>query len=194
MSRRDIVVNTLLGLFLLLVFALPVVLAVVAGAYVFAAVDRSVRHFLPGTAHPESVAFLCLFSLASLVYGIGHLRRHRWMSAFLFFAMFPMILSVWFAKVHSSFALDRSFWMFSLFPILAISKDFPPTRSQFLVGASTITTVVAINTGLLGSGPIARIAADCVLTGLFIWFVIYVRQSWSSKNPGSEAPLSPSRT
>jgi len=192
MSRRETVVNTLLGIFLVAVFLLPFLLFFVVAGYVLQALDHGARYLLPGVVHySSSLIFLSLLCLLSLVYGVTHLRRRRWQSAFLSFAILPMIVSVWFADVHSPLGRD-ALWMWPAFLIVAIPTDSRLTRFEFIVGASTVAAAVSANTGLLGSGSLARTIADCVLVGLFTWFVIDVRQRWSSpKTPGPEAPPSP---
>jgi hypothetical protein len=60
------------------------------------------------------------------------------------------------------------------------------------LAASTVGAVIAINTGLLGSGSLARIIADCVLAGLVVWFVIDLRQSRNGlQTPGPQDRVSP---
>jgi hypothetical protein len=192
MSRaHDTAVDSLLGCILVAVFLLPFLLYVVVAGYVLHALNLGVQYFFPGMANPV-LMIVGFFFVLSLVSAVRHAWKRRWQSAFLSFAMLAVIASMLLADTHSPLGLRAPFWMFGLFPMFAIPEGSGPTRSQFFLAASTICAVIAINTGLLGWGPVARIMTDCILAGLVIWFVIDVRQrSSGTKNPGPKAPLSP---
>jgi hypothetical protein len=192
MSRREIVVNTLLGILLISVWALPFLVALVAAAYLAGPIGGVVKFVFPAIHDPANVLFFCSFGAMLLVGGIRLMRKRRWVNAFLFFAGVPMLLSIWLADSHSPLGFNGPFWVSSLFPILATPADSAPTRSQFFIGASTICAVIAANTGLFGSGSVARISADLVTALLVVWFVIYMRPHWSSpKSPVEQVPASP---
>jgi hypothetical protein len=97
-----------------------------------------------------------------------------------------MLLSVWFADVHSPLGLHGSWWIFVLLPIGVIPDRADRTQFQFLAGAAIICAVIAINTGLLGSGLLAQIVADVVLAGSFAWVIANAREA-------SIAPVSTTR-
>jgi hypothetical protein len=188
MSRRDIVVNTLLGVLLVSVAALPFLLAMV----VIKGAGLVITSFWPQLAHPQNAALLGIMAFAVLTPAVVHSRKRRWRNAFLSFAALLMILSIWFADPRSSFAFKGEYWIASFFLIFSIPRDSTPTRFHFFAAASAISAVIAVNTGLLGSGLIVRIISDCVFAGFFIWFAMYARElSSGPKNPGPQAPLSP---
>jgi hypothetical protein len=179
MSRRDIIVNTLLGILLVTVLLLPFLLYVVVAEYVFQALNLTIQRFFPGTVNPR-ILLVGIILLCSLISGVTHARKKQWQSVFLSFAMIPVVASMWLGDPHSPFGLQANFWIFGLLPILFIVPGGSgPTRSQFFLAASAICAAIAINAGFLGSGPLARITAGCVLTGCFLWFLIGVRRGWS---------------
>jgi hypothetical protein len=192
MGRRDILVNTLLGFFLVFVFALLFLLAVAALGVVLKNAGLLIARFWPQLAHSQEAVFLGLIALAELKSAIGHLRKRHWRNAFLSFAAVPMILSIWLAAAHSSFGLDGSYWIAILFLIFSIPVESVATRFHFFAAASGICAVIATNTGLLGSGLLARIVSDCVLAGVFLWFASAIRHNrYDPKNPGPQTPPSP---
>jgi hypothetical protein len=188
MSRREIVVNALLGLLLISVAALPFLLAMA----VFKGAGLVIASFWPQLAHSQNAVLLGFIAAGALASAIGHSRKLRWRNAFLAFAALPMILSIWFADAHSSFGFNGEYWIASFFLIFSIPLDSVPTRFHFFAAASAISAVVAVNTGVLGSGLIARIVSDCVLAGLFLWFVVDAPRNWNgTRDPGPQPPLSP---
>lgn len=193
MSRREIAINTLIGSVLILIFACPFAAAFAAIVFASRAINTAVKHFWPGMAHPGDIAFYGFFALLLLISGIGDLRKRRWRNAFLSFAAVAMIVSVFFARPDSRFGLGGSLAIFVILPMLAIPADSGPTRPHFLGAASIVFFVVAINSGLLGSGTLARTVANCVLVGVFLWFAIDVRRRWSVINSDQQAPISPTR-
>lgn len=54
--------------------------------------------------------------------------------------------------------------------------DSAPTRFQFFAATSVISAVIAVNTGLLGSGLMARIVSTCIFAGFSLWVVIEARR------------------
>jgi hypothetical protein len=182
MSRREIVVNTLLGLLLISIPALLFLL----GIAVLRGADQVVTSVWPQLAHSQDAVLLGFMALGALTVAIRHSRKRRWHNAFLSFAALPMFLSIWFAGAHSSFGLNGDWLIASLLFAFFVPPDSAPTRFQFFVAASAISAVVAVNTGLLGSGFLARIVADCALAGYLAWFVWNAR-----KTEDPQAPLSP---
>jgi hypothetical protein len=186
MSRRDIVVNTLIGIFLISVFLSPFLLALVALAYIVRPVGQLLKTFLPGLSDPEDLLFFCVFCASFLVEAIRRLRKRQWTGAFLFLAGVPMLLSSWLARSYSPLGLNGHFWIVCILPMFFAYAGLVLTRIQFLLTASAISAIVAINTGLLGVGTLAYIAADCVWAGLLIWFAMDVR---STRGVLSHLPL-----
>jgi hypothetical protein len=176
MSRREIVVNTLLGLLLISALGLPFLLAFAA----LKGADLVITSFWPQLAHSQDAVFLGFMALGVLASAIMHSRKRHWRSGFLSFAALPMILSIWFAGAHSSFGLNGVYQFVIILAALFMPLDSAPTRFQFFAAASAISAVIAVNTGLLGSGVMARIVSFCLLSGFFLWFVIEARRNSSS--------------
>ena len=175
MNRREITVNTLLGLLLLLAFAIPVVVLVIAVGFALQAVDLFVAHSLPQLVHSWDVEFYGFLCLWSLISGVGHLRKRRWTSAFLSFAIIPTIISTWFSVVRSPLGNQGIFlWPWCL--IIFNSSDSVLTRLEFMLSSLFVSAGIAVNSSLLGSGALARATSWMVLVGVFTLFVIQWRR------------------
>ena len=194
MSRREIALNTLLGAALILTFAAFVVVGLGATLLAFNLVGVAEKHFLPGLARPGDATYYGIFCVWSLIAGTGHLRKRRWLNAFVSIAGGAMILSIFFARPDSALGPSGPLQILVILPILATPTDSCLTRFRFFSAVSLISAVVAVNTDLLGSGAFARIAADWVLVGTIGWFARDVLQRWiGPKNAGPQTPLSPTR-
>lgn len=179
-------IDCLLGLILILMFAIPVVVGVVAIGFACQAVTLALHHFVPALARPWNAELYGLLCLWSLISGIGHLRKQRWPNAFLSFAAIPMIVSVGFAGVRSPLG-DEVFFPWPWFVVILNSIDSPATRLEFLVGGLVVATSVAVNTGMLEFGTLAQIAAYGVFSGVLALFVMYFRRE-RCRQTGSHAP------
>jgi hypothetical protein len=186
MSRREIVVNTLLGLLLISVPALLFLLGIAA----LKGAGLVITHFWPQLAHSQDKAFLGFFALCLLPAAIRYSRKRLWRNAFLCFAALPMILSIWFGGAQSSLGLNGNFWVAGILLVSFIPPDSSPPRFQFFAVASAISAVVAVNTGLLGSGIMARIVSACLLAGLSLWIVIEARRDSNSTEDRGLSPTS----
>jgi len=185
MSRREIVVNTLLGLLLILIWTLPFLLAIA----VLKGACLVITRFWPHLAHFQNAEYLGI-TLAVLISAVRHSRKRHWRIAFLSFAAFPMILSVWFAGAHSSLGFYGNYQFVIVLAALFMPLDSVPTRLQFFAAASAICAVVAVNTGLLGSGLMARIVSACLLAGFSLWIVIEARRDSNSTEDRGLFPTS----
>jgi hypothetical protein len=196
MSRRDTIVNTLIGLFLVSVFCLPFVLALAVGNLVFKTAIPYVVRFWPGLAHHSDVVLLALISVVTLTSARGHLRQKHWLEAFLTFAAVAAIPSVWLASLHS-LAGQRKFGdvplqVFLIFAILPVAPRL--SRFEFFLGSAIVALFVAVNAGLLGSGSLSQLVATCVSLAVLILMALRVRQIWNGgEAPSSKVPLSPTR-
>ena len=193
MSRRDVAVNTLLGIFLVSVFLLPFLLALFVAGYVLQAVDRWMKPFLPRTVYPELLLFYFLLCAVSLFLGVADLRRKNWRNAFLFFAFLPMIVSMWLTDPHSMLGVRGAFWQWPFFLLISAQTDSRLTWLEFVVGATTVAAAVAVNTGLLGAGLLFHVVSECVIAsvaGVFVWSMVrfsLVRYRLAKK-PDAEPP------
>jgi hypothetical protein len=75
MSRRETLVNVLLGLALVLISALLFSLVVIALGFVLYAVDTIAEHYSSSDVGSSRLEFFILLLLISLVSGVGHLRK-----------------------------------------------------------------------------------------------------------------------
>ena len=175
MNRRETASDVLLGAILLITFA--VLCLVLAGAVLLPiyAVDRAVKHFLPGLGRHWDLEFYGLLCIAAFACGLTGLWKRRWTNAFLSLATIPMMLSIPFATIRSAVRSDGPFAVWPLFLIFVV-QYVPLTRFEFFAAALTISGCVAVNTGLLGSGVVAHFIAYCILFATFVWFVVDTRR------------------
>ncbi|MGA9979952.1 MAG: hypothetical protein WBQ08_15125, partial [Candidatus Sulfotelmatobacter sp.] len=135
MSRRDIVINTLLGLLLISALGLPLLL----GFAVLKGVSLVIATFWPQLAHSQDGVFLVFLAFGVLASAIAHSRKQHWRSAFLCFAALPMILSVWFAGPHAPLGFYGSYETVIVLAVLFMPLDSAPTRFQFFAATSVIS-------------------------------------------------------
>jgi hypothetical protein len=175
MSRRETTSNVLLGTILLAAFVLICLILSVAILFPIYAVDRAVKHFLPGLGRHWDIEFYGFVCIAALACGLTDLWKKRWTNAFLSLASIPMMLSIPFATVRSALRSDGPFAPWPAFLIL-VMQYVPLTRLEFFAAALTISGCIAVNTGLLGSGAFAHFIAYGILFATFVWFVIDTRR------------------
>jgi hypothetical protein len=180
MRSREIAVNTLLGILLVSVFLLPFLF--LAGILEYAvSFSTQLLRIIPPTLRSESAVFGALLCFLCLINGITGIRKQNWRSAFLFFTFIPMIFSMWYA--HSLLTIDGVFFRWFMFFVVLEQIDpsglskLPANRSRFdfFTGTSIAGTIIAINTGLLGSGEVSHVASVCVLSATVIVFFRIVR-------------------
>jgi hypothetical protein len=197
MSRRETSLNTFLGAFLILALALYVAFYMGAAWLGIQGLEFAARHFLPRAVSPKAgsiLAFFIFFAVTWLVAAVKHLRSQRWRSAFLRLAVIPAMLSIWFADARSLLGLGGAFGMFILLAILGGATASEATRFDFYAYASLVCAVVAVNTGLLGWGWLARIVSDCALAGVLAWLALEVRQRLTGReNVATQPPFSAPR-
>ena len=182
MSWREMVVNTLLGLLLVFIFAAPFIVGIVVFDYTSNAVNLAVKHYMPSFAHHSDVAFYSLACLSSLISGIGQLRKRLWSSAFLCLALIPMIVSFLAYGAGSVFGDDKL--LVIIWIVILLTSRLRPTRLEFMGSAFVIGASFAINTQLLGSGIVARVAMYCViLTIMGLAGAYFRREHWLRDQP-----------
>jgi hypothetical protein len=175
MSRREIATNVLLGLILLVVFAIPVVAVVAAVGYLFLAIGAPLTHYLSRLGLPEDVLLYGFLSVAAIWGGVSHLRKRQWVNAFIVLMVVPVIVSTVFAVVRSPLDGSRFPWIWLVIMVLLPSAS-SLTRLEFMLSAFVAGGAFAVNTGLLGAGTPARLTTDCVLVGAFILAAVYLRR------------------
>jgi hypothetical protein len=183
MSRRDVVVNTSIGFFLLAV-AFLVLLAYVAALWlaIWTIKDLAGR-FFPGVTVPFPVALFTVLGISSLASGVGHLRGRRWRNAFVSLALIPMGVSIWFANPHLPFGLDGFPYVW-----LTVIAFFPGEklflqRSEFILSASILIAVMAVNSGIFGFGVFTHYLLVCTLLAAIVLLAIKVRRRQTTVDP-----------
>jgi len=178
MSRRDLVINTLLGTFLLITALLIFLLSVAAAWLALSAVKLFADRFLPGVTLPTYLIVSATCAALSLAYGVGHLRRKLWRNAFLCFSVVPVIALATLAHFPSPFGLNFvSLWMVCI--VLFTPKQSPVPRSEFFLSAFVVSAYLIVLSGFAGSGGLARIISACTLLATVILLGIHARRNRS---------------
>jgi len=175
-SRRDVVVNTLIGFFLLAI-AFLVLLAYVAALWITIwTIKVLAKRFFPGVIVPFPVAMFIVLGITSLAAGVGHLRSRRWRNAFVSLALIPVGTSIWFADPRSPYGPDGFAYLWlTLLALFPVEKFLLP-RSEFFLSASILMIVMAVNSGILGFGAFTHYLSVCTVLTAVVFFVIKARR------------------
>jgi len=179
MSRREIVVNTLLGMFLLLVFLIYYAAIGLAFLFGFIGLDWIAHRVVPGWNVPAGFSVFGAWVLFSLWYVIRDLREKRWKNALLFFVCAPLMGFAWFTPIRSSLGGNghQLFFWFPVIVILGISNERNIGWLKFSLATALAGTALLVNSGLLGNGPLARTVANCDLALAVAWWIAAVLTS-----------------
>jgi hypothetical protein len=161
MSRRDIVVNTLLGIFLLV--SVPMIsLAFVGVAWLgLSAIRFLTGHFFPGRIISAELFLLLIYGVSAVGYGVAHLRRKLWRNAFLCLAVISVFIFMWFAHPFPIFETDTFISLWFLAIVLLIPERSPIPRFEFLLACLIPSAAVVLASGLVGTGELARDVLAC---------------------------------
>jgi len=191
MKDKENVVNGLLGLLLVTVFALPFILATYAFAFLIRSAGTIVHTFFPTLTVPEGTLFDGFLCLCAIVGGVNAFRKKSRSQAFLSFAFIAMVISMWLAGPRSPLAGNSLMVVCIAFLLIGPLR----TRLDFYLASFVIGVTFALNTGLLGAGTGARFAAGCVTVTTFtlpVWFLIQSRSGQHSEPDSDPAPLASS--
>jgi hypothetical protein len=194
MSEPVTTTDMLIGSALLLILFALFAVGFGAIGLAFYALEFTTKRFFPELASHWQIAYYGFLCLMFLLAAVRHIRlRHR-LSTFLSLAGSAAMLSVLFANPHLRFGANEPYFLLTLFPILSIPANSEATRARFLIASSGICVLIALNTGLLGTGRTTRVVTDLAVSGAVLWFALNAGEVWGGrKNPGPKAPLSPTR-
>lgn len=174
MSWRDTAVNVLLGLILLLIFALPIVAAIVVFGYLVLAISPGLTHYLSGLGLPRQDAgsyfILCLISIAS---GVRSLRKRFWSNALLSFAVIAMVAAHWYGVAGGQ--ADMVFPIWPLLLLLLIPADRSLRRWEIAVDGILLSAGSVLSAGLLGTRTAAHLVAGFAYLCAFILMAVQFR-------------------
>jgi len=176
MSRRDIVVDTLIGILLLAVALFLVLFFIAALGLALWTVEHLAKRCFPGVVLPYSITLLVVYGVSSLAYSVGHLRHQRWRNAFLSLAAIPVIVSIWFADPHSPFGRDGFVLIWLALMGLCTPDKSPLPQTEFFLGAPIAGVVVAVNSGFVGTGALADAASNCAVLAAVVLLVLQGRR------------------
>jgi hypothetical protein len=199
MSRRDVVVNTLLGTILLsILFAYFAAIGLMF-LFGFVGLDWIVRRVFAGMTLPAGFSFLVIWALIAVWSSIGHARKGHWRNVFLVFVSVPLLGFAWFALLPSSiggyghaglWGLPTLRW-FPVFIVFGTSGDANLDRLRFFLAAAVAAASVAVNSGLLGNGALARTVASCILVAAAAWMIDGVWKGWRRSTLDQSLALPP---
>jgi len=184
MNHREIAVNVFLGAALVLTFFAIVALGFLALWLAFYACDLAALHFFPGFANHQERTFFAIVAIiwASNFVWVLHSRHRR--EAFL-----NLLGAITFALVAlgNLGSGGESFPLWLFVPVILVLPRSSPadqdvSRAHFFRGVTFFSVVVALSTGLLGSGAFARFATGCVYIIAGIWWLMWVRKAREEEN------------
>ncbi len=188
MSRRDIAINTLLGIFLLGT-ALVIFLACVAAGWLgLSAIKYIASRFFPGLVVPADRLLFLIYGIFAVGYGVGHLRRKLWKNAFLCFAVIPVIVLMWFTHPFSIFGTDSFAPLWFIFILLLIPERSPIPRFEFFLASLITMAAVSLASGLVGTGEFARMASSSTSLASIVLLIIRVRRRQTTDDRSTASP------
>ena len=167
MSRREIVVNTLLGAILIGAFAL--IAALFLGAYSLGlyGLGLVVKHFFPSISDDAGLlALICLLALMSIETA---LRKRLWLNALLAFLVLALPVSAWFVRATG---LRDVWWFYLMFMLLLIPNDRSLRRWEASLGVALVAFRLLHNFGVLGNGTADLVVSNSTILALFAWAVV----------------------
>jgi hypothetical protein len=190
MSRREIVVNALLGSLLLLVLFVYFTAIAVIFMSGFLGFDWVIRRLLAGITLPADFSFFVILALITVWYSIGHARKGRWRNVFLDFVSIPLMGFAWFTLFPSIGGHGNAglyvlpfFSMFPVFIVFDISGDTNLGRLRFFLATAVAAASVSVNSGLLGDGVLARTVANSLSVAAAAWMIGGIRKGWKKTPP-----------
>jgi hypothetical protein len=188
LSRRDKVVNTLLGIFLLGTALIIFFAFMGAGWLGLSAIKYLAGRFLPGRVIPADLLLIFIYGLYAVGYGVAHLRRTLWRNAFLCFAVIPVIGLMWLGHPSSVFGADSfvPLWFLAIF--LLIPERSPVPRFEFLLASLIAISAMVLASGLVGTGNLARIVLTCTGVASIVLVVVQTRRRQASDKRGTASP------
>jgi len=196
MSRRDIVVDILLGTLLLSVFFSGLALIGLAALFASIGLTWIARRVLPGVALPVGSSLFGIWILISGWRAIREAQKRRWRNAFLFLISAPLIGMAWFTPIRSSLGDSGHpvLWLFPVIIVVAIADDAHMGWLRFYLATSVAVAAVLVNSGLLGNGSLSHRVANCVLAVAVAWWITLVWTRRRAKAPDQPFALPRSGT
>jgi len=195
-SRRDMIVNTLLGTLLLLVFFARFAAIALGVWLVFIAIQWGVPQLLPGVTVPAWFWVSGIWLLLSLRNGLRQVREERWRNAFLSFIGAPLLILAWFTPIDSPLGGDRAplFFFVPVVMVISVAADAKLDRLSFFLAAAVAAASVSVNTGLLGNGVLSHRVASGVIAVAFVCWMAQIRAGHKTYNSDQPVATPPAGT
>jgi len=166
---RDTAINVLLGVTLILAFALPCL----ALAFAFHGLDLALRYFFPKIKDSTNLLITVGFIFSFLMTGTQQLRKRLWTNAFLSLSAAAIVLLLRLLPAQPPFSGLSSVWFVALFIALYFTRI--PSRAEFIGAATMIALSFAVQAGLLGSGSLSVFVKTSVVLAACAWILILAR-------------------
>lgn len=179
MKHKETTVNILLGLFLLLALAIPFCVVLLA----IYAIEPPLTDYLARFGFSKDAVFICLLCLGMMPSAVRYLRKRFWPNAFLCFAIVALAISGSIPRVPDRLGLSME-WMWPLFILFLTPAEERLRRSEFILAGILVSTGVAVNVGLFGSGTLADAVRLVAAIATFAWLALqYRRGRFEALNP-----------
>jgi hypothetical protein len=187
MSRREIVENTVLGVGLILAFALIVVAGFAAFFLAIRAAGVIATFFFPGIQLQKDVVFYGSMTTCLLVSAVRYLRERHWRWAFLTISASASLGLMALNNFLHAKEFDGVSFTFLILCSLPVESDAGTDleRRWFFINASAIAAVCVLITGLLGSGEMGQIASYCLTVAFWVWAIAAFCRRWLSNHSDS---------
>jgi hypothetical protein len=190
-DRRDLLINTLLGVFLLAAASFVFILIVAVAWLVLSALSSVADLVLPGVVLPKYLPLFAIYGTCSVVSGVGHLHRRLWRNAFLCLAVVPLLSLIWLADPHSPFGSDNFLWLWMVLMSLFTPEKTSIPRNEFFIAASIAGAAVVVMSGLGGSGEFMRIVLWSTQLTALVLLAIKIRRNQARLNTQDTASSVP---
>ena len=145
MRRRDSVINTLLGIFLLVVFFAWLAAIVMVCWLGLMGFEWILRRIFPGVNVTAEFSLIGIWSLVMVWWVVEETRKRRWRNALLFSAVAWIMSLLFIVPTHSSIEGIRGNWVLydwlPLIVVLSIAGNVALGRLKFVLAAVIISAV-----------------------------------------------------
>ena len=170
MSHREIAFNVMLGAILLLVFAVPVFLLVLAGALLVHAAHVISTQYLAHLPHSYGLGFALSVCLILAFYARAQIRERRWTNAFLFIVGIPVLLLDWFFTTSADLTQNfpsvylLSFFLLTLVPIRRRLQHW-----ELILGTALLASYIALRE----ASGFSSYADGALFLAVILWLMVH---------------------
>jgi hypothetical protein len=191
MRRRDTIVDTLLGILLVLIFFARCSAIALVVWFGLMGLESIIRLAFPNWTLPVEFLIFGAWTLIAVRSGIGHARQGSWRNAFLTFLLAPLMGFAWFTRVESSIGAHSVFLLAPVLMVITIGDNEGLGRLKFLLVAAVAGAALSANCGLLGNGTLLHTVANCVLAVSILLWIATIRNKYKTDTSAQSFSLPP---